>query len=206
MKLNLVYLFCSLVMFFVYSCSIFGNGNDDELDFSTIPEEEWVYGHIEFLHDLMAPNLYFMKLLIHPDHPDAKSIDGYMSKDGNAFVMLRGVDTPRALHDASERFRPNAWRLQERESWDKAMSYVWNLTDPTHTFRVHNIKVVKVNLPTLNITHVIKADIQFFLGGNWHNLAVSMLSDEHARPLQEDGTLWDPGSKKYSLENLNNPR
>ena len=211
MKLNIVCAILIVPLFFVHCYVIFGNGDggdgdDAEPDFMSAPEELWIYGYIQYLHDLLGPNLYFMQLLIHPDHPDAKTIDGYVSLDGHAIVRLRGVGVPRALHTTSERFRPHGWRDQERLNWDKAMAYVWNLTEITHTFRLHNLKVVKVDLPMFNVTHVIEADIAYFAGGNWHNLAYSMLSDEHARPLQEDGTLWDPGSKEYSLEHPNLPR
>ena len=212
MKLKIVYTILIVSLFFVCCYVIFGNGDDAEPDFMTepdfmsAPEEHWIYGRIQYLHDLLSPGLYFMQLLIHPDHPDAKTIDGYVSMDGHAIVKLRDVDVPRALHTTEERFRPHGWRDQERLNWDKAMAYVWNLTELTHTFRVHNLKIIKVDLPMLDVTHVIEADIAYFAGGNWHNLAYSMLSDEHVRPLQADGTLWDPGSKEYSLEHPNLPR
>ena len=212
MKKNLILTSALLVLLLACVITIFGNGDDapdtapDDIDFNEGPKEKWIYGRILYLHDLLSPNLYFMELLIHPDHPDAKTIDGYVSMDGHAIVRLRGVGVPRAMHTASERFRPHGWRDQERLNWDKAMAYVWNLTEITHTFRVHNPKVIKVDLPMFDVTHVLEADIAYFAGGNWHNLAYSMLSDEHARPLQADGTLWDPGSKEYSLEHPNLPR
>ena len=147
-----------------------------------------------------------MKLLAHPESEVPLITGGYTSTDVDVPVLLRGIDPPRAMHDASERHRPHVWRDRERERWDAAMAYVWNLTDPTHTFRVHNMKVIDVDVPTLDIERAIEADVEFYLGGQWHNLAIAMMQDEHARPLQNDGSRWDPGSKEFSLENPNNPR
>ena len=190
---------------FVSLCLASGPGDEEPIE---TPETEtetetdesgWVYGRIEYQHDLLAPNLFFMELLAHPDAKVPTIEGGYASTDVHVMVRLRGVDVPRAMHVPSERHRPHIWRDQERARWDAAMSYVWHLTDPTHTFRVHNMEVIDED-------RVLEADIEFWLGGNWHNLAISMLNDELARPIQSDGSTWDPGSPTYSLENPNNPR
>ena len=83
-------------------------------------------------------------------------------------------------------------RDRERERWNSAMQYVWNVCEPTKTFRVHNMVVIDED-------RVIEADIEFWLGGVWHNLAVSLVNDEMARPLQQDGTTWDPGWQELRL-------
>ena len=163
------------------------------------PDTGWVYGQIEYEHDVLAPNLYFLALLAHPDAKVPMIEGGYASTDVHAVVRLRGIDVPRALHDPSERRRPHLWRGRERQRWDAAMRYVWNVCEPTKTFRVHNITVIEVD-------RVLEADIEFWLGGAWHNLAVALLNDEIARPLQTDGSAWDPGSQAYSLENPSLPR
>lgn len=183
------------------SLSLASGPGEEELP--PLPEETedtgWVYGRIEYVHDLLAPNLYFLELLAHPEGQVPLITGGYASTDVHAIVRLRGVDTPRALHDPSERHRPHLWRDQERERWDAAMAYVWNLFEPTKTFRVHNMVVIDED-------QVIEANIEFWLGGAWHNLAIAMLNDEHTRPIQTDGSAWDPGSENYGLENPNIPR
>ena len=68
-----------------------------------------------------------------------------------------------------------------------------------NTFRVHNMAVIVED-------KVIEADIEFWLGGAWHNLAIALLNDDHARPIQTDGSTWDPGSPTWGLENPNLPR
>ena len=151
----------------------------------------WVYGRIEYEHDLLAPNLYFLELLASPGGKVPMIGGGYASTDVHAIVRLRGVDVPRALHGPSERHRPHLWRDQERERWNAAMQYVWNVCEPTKTFRVHNMVVIDED-------RVIEADIEFWLGGAFHNLAVSLCcNDEHASPCA-DGRL-DVGSWESEL-------
>ena len=183
------------------SLSLASGPGDEELP--PVPDDTddtgWVYGRIEYQHDLLAPNLYFMELLAHPDGQVPMIEGGYASTDVHAIVRLRGVDTPRALHTVDERHRPHLWRDRERERWDSAMRYVWNVCEPTKTFRVHNMVVIEAD-------RVIEADIEFYLGGAWHNLAIALIQDEHARPVQTDGSTWDPGSPTYGLENPNIPR
>ena len=183
------------------SLSLASGPGDEEPPLPEAPDENsgWVYGRIEYEHDLLAPNLYFLELLAHPEGKVPMIEGGYASTDVHAIVRLRGVDTPRALHIPDERHRPHIWRDRERERWNAAMQYVWNVCEPTKTFRVHNMVVIDED-------RVIEADIEFWLGGVWHNLAVSLVNDEMARPLQQDGTTWDPGGKNYGLENANIPK
>ena len=188
-----------MLLVLVCVCVSFASGSGDDVAMQEEKETGWVYGRIEYRHDLLAPNLYFMELLAHPKAKVPLIEGGYASTDVHVVVRLRGVSVPRALQAASERHRPHIWRDRERRNWDKAMQYLWNLTDPTHTFRVHNMEAVEAD-------RVIEADIEFFLGGAWHNLAITMLNDEHARPVQTDGSTWDPGRKEWSLENPLNPR
>ena len=168
-----------------------------------VPEETddngWVYGRIEYEHDLIAPNLFFLELLAHPDGQVPMIEGGYASTDVHVIVRLRGVDVPRAMHAPEERHRPHLWRDRERERWNASLKYVWNLLEPTKTLRVHKMAVIDAD-------RVIEANIEFWLGGAWHNLAVAMLNDDHARPEQTDGSTWDPGSKTWGLENPENPR
>ena len=181
------------------SLSLASGPGEEELIETETDGSGWVYGRIEYEHDLLAPNLYFLELLAHPEGKVPMIEGGYASTDVHAIVRLRGVDTPRAMHGPDSRHRPHIWRDRERERWNSAMQYVWNLCEPTKTFRVHNMVVIDED-------RVIEADIEFWLGGAFHNLAVALLNDEHARPVQTDSSTWDPGSKNYGLENPNIPR
>ena len=183
------------------SLSLASGPGDEEIPLPGAPDTDsgWVYGRIEYLHDLLEPNKFFLELLAHPEGQVPLIEGGYASTDVHVVVRLRGVDVPRAMHSPDERHRPHLWRDRERERWNAAMQYTWNLCEPTKTFRVHNMAVIEED-------RVIEADIEFWLGGAWHNLVVALIQDEHARPVQTDGSTWDPGGPNYGLENLNMPR
>ncbi len=160
----------------------------------------WVYGQIEYLHDILSPNEYF--LLLH-DYPSSdlgvpEVYGGYATTDVYATVRLRGVAVPHGLQTAQVRARPPLYLSRERERWDKAMQYVWNLMQPTRTFRVGNFEVLEEN-------RLIEADIEVQLGGVWLNLAVLMVNDHVAAATQE-GVDWDFGARELAPRNPNVPR
>ena len=160
------------------------------------PKDGWVYAHLEYEHDILKPNLYHMKLLAHPESKVPAVVGAYAFTDVGVRIQVRGIDVPRALQNAEELQRPHVWRKRERERWNEAMNYVWNITDPTHTFRLHKLKKLD--------DRTIEADVEFLLGGQWHNLAFAMLNDEIARPVGDDD--WDAGSREYGLINPNIPK
>ena len=166
----------------------------------------WVYGFIEHEHDLDKANLFYMKLQASPESK-VPGVDGnYSTTDVNVFVKLRGVDVGKSMHHARHRKRPHVYQREERKRWAETLHYLWNLVDLTHTFRVHNMVYIGTELDgDLYEDGIIEADLELLLGGNWHNLAIIMMQDEHARPIQE-GTIWDAGSKAYSLLNPNIPK
>lgn len=167
-------------------------------------EEEiggWVYGKIAYRHDLRSPQEYFMLLRAHPGQPVPLIMGGYATTDVYAVVQLRGVDTPRALQQSVDRNRPHDWLAQERERWDAAMAYLWNIIAPTRIFRVHGLAVVDETGDK-----VLEADLEIWLGGQWLNLAYLLMSDGHARPEQLDDTEWDWGALTVPLLNPNVPK
>ena len=205
------YTLAALFLFLVYSCSpLFGNGNDDLDEVPrTISESSqgWVYGFVEHEHDLEKADVFYMLLQGHPEAKIPKITGGYATTDVAVFVKLRGVDVGRDLHHARQRHRPHLWQRQERQRWADTLEYLWNLIDQTHTFRIHNLKHIGTELDGDTYEDgILEADMEILLGGTWHNLALMMMQDEMARPIQEDGTLWDAGSREYSLENPNIPR
>ena len=60
-------------------------------------EDNWVYGKIEYLHDLRAPNEYFMLLRAHPGQPVPRITGGYATTDVYAVVLTYAV----LIHPAS---------------------------------------------------------------------------------------------------------
>ena len=168
------------------------------------PEEEvggWVYGKIEYRHDLRSPQEYFMLLRAHPGQPVPRITGGYATTDVYAVVRLRGISTPRGLQQSADRHRPHDWLAQERTRWDGAMAYLWNIIVPTKIFRVHNLEVVDETGDG-----VLEGDLEVWLGGQWLNLAYLLMNDGHARPEQPDGTEWDWGASTVPLLNPNVPK
>ena len=169
------------------------------------PSEEevggWVYGKIEYRHDLRSPQEYFMLLRAYPGQPVPLITGGYATTDVHAVVRLRGISTPRALQHSTDRYRPHDWLSQERARWDGAMAYLWNIIAPTRMFRVHGLAVVDETGDK-----VLEADLEIWLGGQWLNLGYLLMSDGHARPEQPDGTEWDWGASTVPLLNPNVPK
>ena len=190
----------------------FANGNDDDLPLgpkTELTDDGWVYAFVEYLHDWIDPRTAFLKIMAHPKSKVPLIKGGYAQTDVFAFVRIRGIDAPRAMHHDTVRHRPHRWIEQERENWNTAMRYVWNLTQPNRTFRLHNLKVIECDDYLKKLTgedKILEADWEFLLGGQWHNLGVFAMQDEMARPLQADGTQWDSGTRHYSLENPNVPQ
>ena len=178
-----------------------GDGEPDPSEKPTVPILDskknggWVYGQIEFPYDVFAPNLYFMKLHDYPNEslgvPDVYG--AYATTDVYVKVQLRGVSVPRGLQEKEKRARPPLYLERERERWAKAMQYVWNLMEPTKTFRLGNFEVLKEN-------ELIEADIEVQLGGAWMNLAVLMVNDHIVRANVEN-IDWDFGG--YGVAPLN---
>ena len=178
-----------LFMFCLSLCFASSDGEDDPAS------EGWVYGQLEYIHDILEINRYHMKLLASPKSKVPDVVGAYMFTDVGVNVKLRGVHVPRALQNAEQLHRPHQWRVRERARWDRGMRYVWSIAAPTKTFRLHNLKKLD--------DRTIEADIEFLLTGVWHDLAIALMTDGFARPLQQDGTQWDAGSYEYGLENPN---
>lgn len=181
---------------------VFGNGDGTEDPDPIVSEFEykkgWVYGKIEYLHDVLSPRDYFMLLRAHPEAKIPRIDGGYATTDVYVTVRLRDVSTPRELHAAENRHRPHIYVDRERQRWNKGMQYVWNLMQPNRTFRVGNFHVLVPD-------EVLEADIEVLLGGSWLNLANVMRNDGIARmPVPE--FEWDWGSRSVGPINPNIPK
>lgn len=144
------------------------SGPGDDIPEVVSPDKDfpksWVYGFIEYLHDVHTPREYFMLLRVHPEAKIPNITGGFAMTDVYAEVRLRSVSTPRALNAAEERHRPHPYINQERARWNEAMQYFWNLMHPNKIFRVGNFKVLEDD-------KMLEADIEFMNGKAWLNLA-----------------------------------
>ena len=184
-------------MFIQGHTPIFG-GSDGTDEPVNQPKKGWVYGTIEYPHDVLTPRDYFLLLRAHPKAKVPMITGGYATTDVYVKVRLRGVSTPRALQNPIDRHRHHIYLDRERERWDTAMRYVWNVMQPNRTFRVGNFEVLETDA-------LLEADIEFLLGGTWINLANSMVNDEIARTPQEEFD-WDWGTRGIGPTNPNIPQ
>ena len=182
---------------------LFSDAPPEEVENGWHPPTErkkgWVYGQIEYQHDILAPNEYFLKLHDHPsDNLGVPEVyGGYATTDVYAKVKLRGIAVPRALQEVESRARPPLYLDRERRRWDEAMQYVWNVMQPTKTFRVGNMEILEED-------KLLEADIEVQLGGQWLPLAVLMVNDHFAAA--EQNVTWDFGAKELAPQNPNVPR
>lgn len=204
-------LWCGITLVLLLSYAIIGlqAGSDGEeeppithptLETPEPLEDGWVYANIEYIHDVRAPNEYFLKLHDHPSGdlgvPDVYG--GYQTTDVYTIVQLRGVSVPRSLHNEENRARPPNILDNERKRWDDAMNYVWNIMEPNKTFRVGNMEILQTE-------EKIKADIEVLLGGHWLSLANLITNDLYARKNMH-GIEWDFGLKDVAPLNPNIPK
>ena len=103
----------------------------------------WVYGVLEYRHDIFDPRTLFMLLMAHPDSQVPLITGGYAETDVWVTVEIRGIDVPRGLQSAEVRHRPHRYLARERARWDRVMGYIWNVCGNSGTFRVGNFEVVE---------------------------------------------------------------
>ena len=195
---KLLILILSLSVLIQGHAPLYGGSEGTDEPEATVLVNGWVYATIEYPHDVLSPRDYFMILRAHPKAKVPHITGGYATTDIHVKVRLRGVSTPRALQNADTRHRPHIYLQRERQRWNNAMQYVWNIMQPNRTFRVGNFKVLAKD------AH-LEADIEVLLGGTWINLANTMINDEIARTPQEE-FQWDWGSRGIGPTNPNIPQ
>ena len=185
-----------LILGLIYGhAHIFGSSDGTDEPTTT---DGWVYGKIEYPHDVLTPRDYFLLLRAHPQAKVPMITGGYATTDVYVHVRLRGISIPRALQNPDDRHRPHIYIDRERQRWNTAMQYVWNTMQPNRTFRVGNFAVLETD-------QLLEADIEFLLGGTWINLANTMINDEIARTPQEEFD-WDWGTRGIGPTNPNIPQ
>lgn len=179
-----------------------GDPGEDDPPPETPPpkiDDDWVYGQIEYLHDVLSPYEYFLKLHDTPSNglgvPDVYG--GYQTTDVYTRVRLKGVQVPRAMHERDERNRPPNYIDRERQRWDDAMRTVWNIMEPTKTFKVANMEVLEND-------KLIEADIFVLKGGGWINLAMLLVNDHFV--VVDAGVDIDFGGRGVAPTNPNIPK
>ena len=176
----------------------FASGDDDGAPIGS-EVDGWVYGELQYPHDIFDPRTLFMLLMAHPKSKVPMITGGYAETDVWVTVEIRGIDAPRGLQSAEERHRPHEYLARERKRWDRAMAYIWNVCGNNRVFRVGNFEVLVRDKK-------LRADLEFLLGGQWHDLRTTLLNDKLVLPTQTDGTQWDFGALEFGTVNPSVPK
>ena len=165
--------------------------SDSDGDMERFPSKvsDLFYAEIEYQHDIDSARDYRLNVRIHPggEWPGQVGKDtSYIETRIRCQVRLRGVSVPMACDTAAQRAgRPLIEIARERQRWDASIEYVWSLLKPQKQVRLSN--------PVWIAPGVVECDVEFPLGGAWHDLAAALTSDEHARIEIIDGN-WNWGS------------
>ena len=177
---------------------LYGSGDDDLSDFPIEASlEDFWYASIEYRDDLLAANLYFLEVKAFPGNPFPRIQGGWTETNVHLPIQLRSVAVPRVLQAAEVRNRPHEYVERERQRFDASMDRIWSLVKGNKTLRLGNPRVVG---------DAVECDVFILIGGTWQDLALLMMTEEHFRPVQTDGSEWDFGSPTVSLLNPNIPK
>ena len=164
----------------------------DDGDFDDMPsasEGSEFYAEIEYQHDIDTARDYRLNVRIHPggEWPGQVGKDtSYIETQIRCHIRLRGVSVPTACDTSVQRAgRPLIEIARERRRWDASIDYLWSLLKLQKQVRLSN--------PVWIAPGIVECDIEFPLGGAWHDLAAALTSDEHARIELIDGD-WNWGS------------
>ena len=145
-----------------------------------------VDAHLAYAFDVLAIDTYFVKVRAFPGAGVPSIVGGFTTTDVEVVVKVRGVSCPSACRTAASRTRPHQQVDRERERWSKGMQYVTSLLMMKQSLRLENLAIVDEQLV---------ADVYYYLGGGWHNLADTLISDGFART---DTLHWNWGASQLS--------
>ena len=167
-----------------------GPGDEPPPDAMPIPEDMsepvYIFAHLEYKHDVKAIDTYFLEIQDHPGAGIDAIVGGFVATDFHADVRLRGVSVPTSCDTTAARNRPLMDIARERERWAEGMDFVQRLLMLNQSLRLSNITVEGEGLI---------CDVQFSLGGTWHDLTTTLSRDGFARPTI-DGYEWNWGAEQ----------
>ena len=161
--------------------------SEDEVPLMDAPAAEETYhifAHLEYRHDVRAIDRYLLKIQDHPGAGIDEIVGGFVATNFHAYVRLRDVSVPTSCDTTEAHNRPHIEIDRERERWAEGMDFVQQLLMLNQSLRLSNISVEG---------EVLVCDVQFYLGGTWHDLTTTLSRDGYARPLI-DGYAWNWGA------------
>ena len=163
--------------------------SEDEVPLMDEPAAEKTYhifAHLEYPHDVRAIDRYLLKIQDHPGEGIDEIVGGFIATDFHAYVRLRNVSVPTICETIEARSRPHIEIDRERERWAEGMDFVQQLLMLNQSLRLSNIDVEG---------EVLVCDVQFSLGGTFHDLATTLSRDGFAKPIIE-GYAWNWGAEQ----------
>ena len=192
---KLFYIICFLTILAVTS-SLFhlhtaDTSGDDALMDETPPEgmfdseaqPVYIFAHLAYKHDVKAIDAYFLEIQDHPGAGIDEIVGGFVATNFHAYVRLRDVSVPTSCDTTEARSRPHIEIDRERERWSEGMDFVQQLLMLNQSLRLSNISVEG---------EILVCDVQFSLGGTFHDLATTLARDGFSRPTI-DGYAWNWG-------------
>ena len=152
--------------------------------FDSKAEPVYIFAHLAYQHDVKAIDAYFLEI---QDHPGAgiDAIDGgFVATNFHAHVRLRDVSVPTSCDTTEAHSRPHIEIDRERQRWAEGIDFVQQLLMLNQSLRLSNIAVEG---------QILICDVQFSLGGTWHDLAVTLSRDGFAKPIIA-GYAWNWGA------------
>ena len=145
-----------------------------------------IFAHLEYRHDVRAIDRYLLKIQDHPGEGIDEIVGGFIATDFHAYVRLRDVSVPTSCDTSEARSRPHIEIDRERERWNEGMDFVQSLLMLNQSLRLSNITVEG---------EVLVCDVQFYLGGAFHDLTTTLSRDGFAKPVIE-GYAWNWGAEQ----------
>ena len=150
------------------------------------PEPVYIFAHLEYKHDVKAVDAYFLEIQDHPGAGIDEIVGGFVATNFHAHVRLRDVSVPTSCDTTEAHNRPHIEIDRERERWAEGMDFVQRLLMLNQSLRLSNITVDG---------QILLCDVQFSLGGTWHDLTTTLSRDGFARPIIE-GYAWNWGAEQ----------
>ena len=160
--------------------------DDTESILENVSETGQIFAHLEYPHDVRAINRYYLEIQDHPGEGIDEIVGGFVATNFHAYVQLRDVSVPTSCDKSEAHNRPHIEIDRERERWNEGMDFVQSLLMLNQSLRLSNIVVDG---------EMLVCDVQFYLGGAWHDLATTLLRDGFAKPVIE-GYEWNWGAEQ----------
>ena len=178
------------VLFSLRTADTSGSGDEPLPDDTSLREDTsetvYIFAHLEYKHDVEAIDKYYLEIQDHPGAGIDEIVGGFVATNFHAYVRLRNVSVPTSCDTTDAHSRPHIEIDRERERWAEGMDFVQNLLMLNQSLRLSNIFVEG---------EILICDVQFYLGGTWHDLTTTLSRDGFARPTIE-GYEWNWGAEQ----------